>query len=226
MKKFYLVFSGFVIGFSLLIGVYRKVAYEKKETSLFSKEEIQKMSKDIGHLLADTLQNYSPHYDFDLVVTTLREIEQGKEQVKPSEVCRMALMVGRHKILEEEARQNLLLAEQFLSNLAQKENVIEIKKNKLYYEILEQGKGTTIGKDSFPLLHFTETNLNHKVIRDTRADDRPIKLKLSETIAGFCQGVSGMQVGERRKIYVHPDLAYGKLSRQQLAIFDVEVKGE
>ena len=39
---------------------------------------------------------------------------------------------------------------------------------------------------------------------------------------GISSGVLGMKQGERRKIYIHPDLAYGKLDRrrfQNLMIF-------
>ena len=60
---------------------------------------------------------------------------------------------------------------------------------------------------------------------DTHSSDKPITLVLSDTILGFAKGASGMACGERRKIYIHPDFAYGKYGQhgfQQLVICDVE----
>lgn len=198
---------------------------KQKETVFFTQAETQLISQHLGHLLVDTLHEYAPYYDLDIVLTTIRRIEDNKESLKSLNICQHALFDFKCKIIEEETRQNLRTAEQFLINLAKQKNIIEVQKGKLYYEILQQGNGVKVDKESFPLLHFTETNLNQEVIRDTREDNEPIQIKLSETIIGFCRGVCGMQVGEKRKIYVHPDLAYGKLSRQQLAIFDVEIIG-
>ena len=48
----------------------------------------------------------------------------------------------------------------------------------------------------------------------------------AETIPGFAKGVDGMCVGERRKIYIHPALGYGKVGYvppNSLLIVDVEV---
>jgi peptidylprolyl isomerase len=39
----------------------------------------------------------------------------------------------------------------------------------------------------------------------------PYKVPLAETIPGFAKGVLGMRVGEKRKIYVHLDLEYGRV---------------
>ncbi len=78
---------------------------------------------------------------------------------------------------------------------------------------------------SSPTLYYTESYLDGAV-RSRRSQDQPIKLSLGDTLKGFSMGVEGMRIGERRKIYVHPELAYGKLignSPQELVIFEVEV---
>jgi peptidylprolyl isomerase len=43
---------------------------------------------------------------------------------------------------------------------------------------------------------------------DTRTLPRPQEVCLDFVIPGFAQGVLGMKVGERRKLYIHPKLGY------------------
>lgn len=213
--------------FILVVAVLTIKFFQKKDSvAFFSSEETNHISEHLGHMVVDTLHEYASHYDLEVVIQTVRRIESGQEPLKSPETCQHVLFDFKCKMIEEEMRQNLQAAEQFLADLTHKANIIEVQKGKLYYEILQKGEGKAVDRDSLAFLHFTETNLNQKVIRDTREDNQPLKIKLSETIAGFCCGVTGMQVGERRKIYAHPDLAYKKLSRQQLSIFDVEIISE
>ena len=131
-----------------------------------------------------------------------------------------------YKILEKEQYQKLEKANQFLTQVTAKINVVEVDKGKLYYEILRNGSGTILTEDSVPLIHFTESDLSGTMLQDTRGN-HPKKIPFEkETIPGFRKGVIGMRVGERRMIYVHPDLAYGKVGRysqQELIVFDVEI---
>ena len=104
-----------------------------------------------------------------------------------------------------------------------------MKPGKLLYKVLNSGTGSAIKEDSFPLVHFTEKDLDGEILYDTHKSNSPIRLALDETILGFKLGVTGMKVGERREIVVHPDLAYKKLGKtkpNQLLIYDVTVLEE
>ena len=49
---------------------------------------------------------------------------------------------------------------------------------------------------------------------------------LPDMIRGFQEGVAGMQEGEKRRLYIHPDLAYGvsnEVPPNSILFFDVEV---
>lgn len=47
------------------------------------------------------------------------------------------------------------------------------------------------------------------VVANTYALLQPSKLNLSEMIPGFGHGVLGMKVGEKRKLFIHPNVGYG-----------------
>jgi peptidylprolyl isomerase len=225
MKNFRLLLISLLIAIIFLFALYpfSKTVQKERGSQVLNKEETKNLSENIGHLLADTLKEHAPYYDLQIVMDTIKRIENKEEPLKSPETFQTALFDIDQKLLIAETEQNLRSAEKFLADLSHSDKIIELEKGKLYYEVITEGKGSYITKESAPLFHFTETNLDNKTIRDTREDNKPIKIKLSETIIGFSRGVSGMGIGERRKIYVHPVLAYGKLSRQQLSIFDVEI---
>ena len=203
----------------IIIAVFYVYNKQKNEhiiqQKLFSNEEVKIISKHLAHLTKENLQEFYPYYDFNEFLKALSEKDDTVENSYAT------LMDFKDRIFNEEARKNLEIANQFLSQLPFKEHMIEVKKGKIYYEILQPGTGAVITDDSTPMIHFTETDLSNKELQDMTG-----KIPLKETIAGFHQGVAGMRVGEKRKIYVHPDLAYGKFGQyasQQLIIFIVEI---
>ena len=51
-------------------------------------------------------------------------------------------------------------------------------------------------------------------------------VSLDETIPGFSKGIIGMKEGEKRTLYIHPDLAYGvngNLPPNSLLTFEIEI---
>lgn len=51
-------------------------------------------------------------------------------------------------------------------------------------------------------------------------------ISLDETIPGFSKGIVGMKEGEKRTLYIHPDLAYGvngSLPPNSLLTFEIEI---
>lgn len=216
----YLKILCFPILLSLMI-YYLSIYLKEKKEPLFNPSEKHAMSVDIGHMLAHQLKNYAPHYDFPVVMATLNKIEQEEESLKPESECQLSLVDFRYKMLEEESQQNLKKAEQFLADLAHKPHIEEIISGKLYIEVLKPGNGEPLAEDAYPKLVYQESQLDKRIIREIK--DEPIQIKLSETIKGFRDGVVGMQIGEKRRIYAHPDITYGKLFNYQMSIFEVEI---
>ena len=60
-----------------------------------------------------------------------------------------------------------------------------------------------------PLLTYTLWTRNRFEESEVVSIDTPHATSLEDTIQGFAQGVSGMQEGEIRQLFIHPDLAYG-----------------
>jgi peptidylprolyl isomerase len=98
------------------------------------------------------------------------------------------------------------------------------------YEVVAVGEGGSVeNKESTPLLQYTIFTLNGLEIVNTRKmTSSPFRVPLSDAIPGFAMGLVGMRVGERRKLFIHPDLGYGiqgHVPPNSLLIAEVEVVG-
>lgn len=193
--------------------------------AVLSDKERHQISLCLANIFWKQLSQYSPFYDLDMIVVNLNELKTGKKTPLPKHECQQQMLSLLDKISSYNAGLNLKAAEVYLAEVAARKNVVEVIPHKVYYEVLQSGNGV----ETTPfIIHLIESRLSEgqeEVIQDTRLLNAPITLALSDTIPGFAKGASGMTHGERRKIYIHPDLAYGKYGRhgfQQLMICDVE----
>lgn len=129
------------------------------------------------------------------------------------------------KLFEQKFLKNIEEAENFLSLISQKPNIKVLIPGKLYFEVLNEGNGQTIASISTVLFHYKITILDKTVIVNTYEEEAK-KVSLANTIVGFAKGVEGMKYGEKRILYVHPDLAYRKIGivvpPQALLIIEVQ----
>ncbi|KID54690.1 peptidylprolyl isomerase [Pseudoalteromonas luteoviolacea] len=119
-------------------------------------------------------------------------------------------------------------AEAFLASNAQKDGVITTESG-LQYEILEKGEGA-----AFPTLsdsvrvHYHGTLLSGVVFDSSVDRGQAISFTPQQVIEGWKEALQLMVVGDKFKLYIHPDLGYGnrsagKISAGSLLIFEVEL---
>ena len=82
-------------------------------------------------------------------------------------------------------------------------------KSGLQYQVIVEGRGTPAKAGDLVRIHETTTLKDGTLIYSTRTKDKPLKFLLggSQVIAGVDEGVTGMRVGERRKLIVPPSLS-------------------
>lgn len=79
----------------------------------------------------------------------------------------------------------------------------------LSYQILRTGQGETAAAGHRATIHETTTLMNGTVIFDSYKSNTPITFLLggNQVIAGVDEGVTGMRVGEKRRLIVPPSLS-------------------
>lgn len=79
----------------------------------------------------------------------------------------------------------------------------------LQYQVIVEGHGPRAKAGAQVRIHETTTLKDGTLIYSTRTKDSPLKFLLggNQVIAGLDEGVTGMRVGERRKLIVPPSLS-------------------
>lgn len=104
---------------------------------------------------------------------------------------------------------------------------------KLSYEILKPGTGAVAKAGQTVSVHYTGTFLDGKVFDSSVQRGQPFEFPLGAgmVIKGWDQGVEGMKVGEKRKLFIPSDLAYGAagapgaIPPNTPLVFEVELLG-
>ncbi len=195
--------------------------------SLHGREESEeinpdKLSETLGHLLVRHLAQPGFEFNLDKVIQGIQEERAGKPSPMNEEEYEQALYSIQERVFLRTAENNLSLANSFLEKNAQGEG-IQLMDDKVQFKVDQVGLGKEVSADSVPLIHYKGSLLDGTVFATS---NEPLALPIKQTIPGFAKGLVGMKEGEKRTIYIHPELAYGvsgHLPPNSLLIFEVEV---
>jgi len=188
-----------------------------------SEIDIGKVSKAFGHLIGKNLQSLGVEFDVKDMVQGISDGIAGKLSQMDEAECMEAVSTVRERAFRKLADKNLDQANTFLIENIEKQGVLELEKSKLQYRIEKTGSGTVVEKHHSPMIRYTGKFINGEIFGASQEDEL---ISLQETIPGFTKGIVGMREGEKRTIFIHPELGYGStghLPPNSLLIFDIEV---
>jgi FKBP-type peptidyl-prolyl cis-trans isomerase len=82
----------------------------------------------------------------------------------------------------------------------------------LRFIVFEEGEGEPIEGNQFATVHYVGF-LENGILFDSSVGGQPVTFNLAgNLIPGFAEGVTGMRVGEARRMIIPPNLAYGNQS--------------
>jgi peptidylprolyl isomerase len=201
-------------------------ALETKTTPEKKKVDLEKLSETFGYFIGKNLNTAGMKFDIDLLIKGIRDGAAGKPApMSETEYMTMINQV-QENLFEEQSENNLAAANKFMKENEKASGVIVIVPEKLQYNVMKQGSGEAVEEHGTPLVHYVGKYLDGTTFGSSEETKTPIKIALDQTIPGFSKGIVGMKEGERRKLFIHPDLGYGtsgQLSPNALLIFEVEV---
>ncbi len=188
--------------------------------------DMKKLSEAFGNFIGRNLQSPGLSFDLDSIIKGIREGATGQPSPLNEKEYEEMMTAVQEKAFKEMSANNLKAANDFMAKNKQESGINEIVPGKLQYSILKQGNGATVEAHSSPKINYTGKYQDGTVFGTSEEMGGPITIPLDQTISGFSKGIIGMKEGEKRRLYVHPDLGYGttgQLPPNELLIFDIEL---
>lgn len=148
------------------------------------------------------------------------EIREAMEKIREEQMA-------KQKEKEERAAKQ---SEEFLEKNANKEGINTLESG-LQYEILTESEGKTAKPkaDDVVRVHYHGTLVDGSVFDSSVERGTPAEFKVSGVISGWVEALQLMEVGDKWKLYIPAELAYGsaspspKIPANSALIFEVEL---
>jgi peptidylprolyl isomerase len=184
---------------------------------------LEKISEALGHLIGKHIENLDLPLDLNALAKGIEGEREGKESPLNEEDCLEAISSLQKEKAEETAQKNRKEAEKYLAEHKNSSGIESLMNGQLLYQVTQPGNGQKVEGYNSPIVRISGRYLNGKQFSVSHQEEL---ITLEESIPAFRSGIEGMQEGEVRTLYVHPELGYGEESALQpgaLLIFEVEV---
>lgn len=194
------------------------------------RQKLAQISEALGHMVGrnflnslNSLNSSGLQLDIAKLVQGFHDEAAGRASPMSENECMDALAVIQEEALKKISISNLEQANQFLLKNGCQSGIQIILPGKLQYRVDKEGVGAAVNSYCSPLVRYVGKCLDGTIFSSSQEGE---VIYLDETIEGFKQGVTGMKEGEKRVLYIHPDLGYGTkgmLPPNSLLTFEIEV---
>lgn len=193
-----------------------------------------RMSYGAGYALASSVQGQlADDFDADGFQAGIDDALGGVElRVSDAELeqARDEILERRASAQGQEAAANLEEAQGFLAENASREGVT-VTASGLQYEVLAEGAedAPSPTAESQVVTHYTGRLADGTVFDSSEERGQPATFGVSQVIAGWQEALQLMQVGDRWRIWLPPELAYGErgaggdIPPNAALVFDIEL---
>jgi FKBP-type peptidyl-prolyl cis-trans isomerase FklB len=195
-------------------------------------DPMDRASYSLGHQIGRDLLRQGSQVDSNALRQGLVDGLAGAEPaIDPQEMQQVLAELKRRIVAAERQHrregeaQHREQGEEFLAENITKEGVVT-RESGLQYKVIEEGSGKKPGPADRVIVHYRGTTIDGKEFHDSR--ERPGKaemLHVSGVIRGLTEALQLMKVGAKWRLFVPPDLAYGRRGplADHTVIFDVEL---
>ncbi len=219
--------SKFILAACLLCVSLSLKAAEPEPVVPASNEEaqvdIKKISESFGHLIGKNIQSLGFNFEIADLIRGLQNSIAGEVPPMSEQECVQAISVLQEVNFKKVAEENLKVANEFMEKNKTASGIVQLDADKLHYKIEKEGSGAEVQAHSSPIIRYTGKYIDGTIFGFSKDDEQ---MFLDEAIPGFNRGLIGMKEGEKRTLFIHPDLGYGSagyLPPNSLLTFDIEL---
>ncbi len=131
--------------------------------------------------------------------------------------------------MEQEAKDNLAKATAFLEQNKKQQGVVALPSG-LQYQVIKQGNGASPKADNTVSVNYEGKLIDGKVFDSSMKTGKPVPVQfpVNQVIPGWTEALMRMKVGDKWKLFIPPNLAYGDRSPPGIPpnstlVFEVEL---
>lgn len=208
---------------------------QSKDVALDS--DIGKASYSIGYKTGEQMKGRMDDLDFDAFIAGMRsgaKGEEGEMKLTAEEMDAAVTAYQQKKFEQMEADmkkagdENLAKGEAFRAENGAKEGVTTLEDG-LQYEVLASGDGPMPTIDDTVIAHYHGTLMDGTVFDSSVDRGEPATFPLNRVIQGWQVALTKMHVGDKWKIVIPPEMAYGAngvgdaIGPNETLVFEVEL---
>lgn len=163
----------------------------------------------------DQISGQTPKLDEQALETLSRETQK-------------RVMAHEQRVRQKQAEQNARKARLFFAKNA-KANGVKTLPEGIQYQIIKKGTGPHPKMDDTVVVHYIGSLLNGKVFDSSVKRGVPLRIKLNQVIKGWQIILPKMRVGDKWKVWIPADLAYGErgagavIGPNEPLVFEIEL---
>ncbi|MBX3621114.1 MAG: FKBP-type peptidyl-prolyl cis-trans isomerase [Rhizobacter sp.] len=197
--------------------------------------DAQKAAYSIGYSFGASLAKEVPDIDADNVQRGLQDALKKRQpaltpeqQGEAMNKFQQTVMAAKAARLEAAEKRNSEAAAKFMAANAKKPGVVALASG-LQYQVITSGKGATPKANDRVKVHYEGTLLSGEVFDSSIKRGEPASFQVDQVIAGWTQALQKMKVGDKWKLFIPPELGYGKrgagakIEPGMALIFEVEL---
>ncbi len=192
---------------------------------------VDKMSYGIGMSMARSVKGQPIEINNAAMMAGLKDVLNDKPAQLEEDVIREAFAAVREEQMEKqkvEADGAVKIGEDYLVENAKKEGVKSTESG-LQYEVMAEGKGDTPAATDTVEVHYHGTLIDGTVFDSSVERGTPAKFPVNRVISGWTEALQLMKVGDKWRLHIPADLAYGaqspspKIPANSALVFEVEL---
>ncbi len=201
------------------------------EKEVVLETNVDKMSYGIGMSMARSVKGQPIEINTAAMLAGLNDVLSDKPAQLEEDAIRDAFAAVREEQMEKQkldAAGAVKEGEDYLVTNAKKEGV-KATESGLQYEVLVSGKGETPAATDTVEVHYHGTLINGSVFDSSVERGTPAKFPVNRVISGWTEALQLMKVGDKWRLHIPSNLAYGaqspspKIPANSALVFEVEL---
>ncbi len=192
---------------------------------------VDKMSYGIGMSMARSVKGQPIEINNEAMLAGLKDVLNDKPAQLEEDVIREAFAAVREEQMEKqklEAEGAVKVGADYLTENAKKEGVKSTESG-LQYEVISAGEGDSPAATDTVEVHYHGTLIDGTVFDSSVERGTPAKFPVNRVISGWTEALQLMKVGDKWRLHIPADLAYGaqspspKIPANSALVFEVEL---